>query len=127
MGKYIKPANLTIKEAKISLMKNRHFEFDSKIKIESLAMSYFSSEIDDSCYSDGASCRYKNLMVTVCVESPKIYEIIYMIETCDSEYESSEDEEPITYVHLNIRALWDYEQNIILLYISILTYKYYLL
>jgi len=114
-GKYIKPSILTIEEAKIFLNKTRHYEFDTKIKIESLVMSHFSSEIDDSSYSDGASCRYKNLMVTVCVESPKIYEIVYVIETCDSDYEDSEDFDPITYTHVNIKVLWNCEQNIMLI------------
>lgn len=115
MGKYVKPDVLTVEEAKEFLNKTRYYEFDTKVKIESLVMEHFSSEIDDSSYSDGASCMFKNLMVTVCVEQPKIYEIIYVIETCDSEYEDSEDDEPITYTHVNIKVLWNCEQNIILI------------
>src|SRR5436190_11481322 len=109
-GKYVKHKDLN--EAKLLL--KRYSEFDVNTKIESLVMNHFSSEIDDSSYSDGLSCRYDNLTVTVCVESPKVYLIHYVIETCDSEYESENDEEPITYLELNIEVLWNSEQNIIL-------------
>lgn len=108
-GKYIKPKDLD--EAK-SLLK-RHYEFDVNTKIETLVMNHFCSEIDDSSYSDGSSCRYDNLMVTVCVDSPKVYIINYVVETCDSEYESEDDDEPITYLEAKIDALWNCEQNII--------------
>lgn len=112
-GKYVKPADLTDDQANILLKMHRHHEFDVNTKIESLVVKHHSSEIDDSSYSDGASCRYDNLMVTVCISNPKVYKIIYRIETCDSEYESEDDEEPITYIEVDMIALWNCEQNIL--------------
>lgn len=117
-GKYRKPKNFTKEQAEEELkklrMQNMYTEYTH---IECLVAHHFASEVDDSSYSDGYSCSFDNLTVTVCVDLPEVYEIIYRVETCDSD-DNSYDEETeelteIIRIFVNIKAWWHCEQNVL--------------
>jgi hypothetical protein len=133
-GKYKKPKDLSREECIKKLSREEDSNFysnDDGMTIESLAANHFASSIDNSSYTDGIDSHFDNLTVTVCVDNPIVYELKLRVETCcdedDTEMEcmlkiakgeavNFDDYQGVMTKHVNIEALWNYQQNVI--YIS---------
>lgn len=118
-GKYRKPKNLTqeqaIKRLEDERKENTYDDFDD-ITVERLAIQHFASQVFNGSFSDGSSYHVEMLDVTVDVSFPKMYKLVYKIETHDSMDDSFDDEkEELTensYILADIKALWNCEQNV---------------
>lgn len=139
--KAIKPVNLTGKYKKSKILSRQEsirqlqrdvesnfYNNDDEMTIELLISQHFASSIDNSSYSDGIAYYHDSLTIMVCVDTPQVYELKLQVESCDDDMDlemecmmkiangekvNFDEYEGNPEVHVNIKAFWNCEQNVL--------------